>query len=66
MTWKDWQAKAEPFKVDAKDKTGDVEGITWLAKGERRQVGRIHFSGPFSDGMPRLLTIKIGEAQMDV
>jgi len=63
MTWKDWQAEAATFEIDAKEKAGDTEGITWLAKGDRRQTGRIDFSGPFSDGMPRLLTIKFGEGQ---
>jgi len=62
MTWKDWQARAEPTRIVGDI---DVESITWLGKDKGRKSGRIYFSGPFADGMPRMLTIRIGESLLE-
>ena len=62
MTWKDWEAKAQPTKVKGK---ADVERITWLAKDNARQSGRIYFTGPFSDGMPRMLRIRMEDSRLE-
>ena len=59
MTWKDWQAKAEPTKVKGEI---DVERISWLAKDNARRSASIYFTGTFSDGMPRMLRIRMGES----